>query len=268
MTTTRRLIDTAALLVMMLATLWGFGILGSPVNQTNSGALSADATLLAPYTTAFSIWSLIYLLLVAYVVWIWTPTAGRSQRAANLGWLPAASMVLNGAWLAITQAGGLWLSVVDIAALALVLGLLMRRLTMQRPAGDLEALLLNGTFGLYLGWVTVATCANVTAAAVASGVDLGRIGNTVAAVVVLVVATALGVTFSRVYRGASWVAGAMIWGLGWIARGRLAANPTNTVVGVAAALSALVILAAFLLPWWRAESARGSKDVGGAVTAK
>ncbi|WP_040437388.1 tryptophan-rich sensory protein [Aestuariimicrobium kwangyangense] len=267
MNTTRRLVDTAALLLMMVGTLWGFGLLGSPVNQTNGGALSAEATLLAPSTTAFSIWSVIYLLLVAYVVWVWTPSGGRSRRAASLGWLPAASMVLNGAWLAITQAGGLWLSVVDIAALALVLGLLMRRLMVRRPAGTLEALLLDGTFGLYLGWVTVATCANVTAAAVASGANLGRVGNTVAAVVVLVVAAALGVTFSRVYRGAGGVAAAMVWGLGWIAHGRLAVGPHNTVVGVVAALSALVVLAAFLRLWWRAESLRGSNELDGAVAA-
>lgn len=248
---TRRLLDTAALTLMLVGTLWGFGLLGNPVEDTAGGALAADATLLAPATAAFSIWSVIYLLLLSYVIWGWTPAAAASDRYRALGWLPAASMVLNGAWLGITQAGWLWLSVLDIAALAVVLGVLNRRLAASRPSGPLEGVVLDGTFGLYLGWVTVATCANVTAAAVAQGVDLGALGNAVAAVLVLAVAAALGALFMRRFGVAALgVAAAMAWGLGWIAVGRLAGTPASTTVGVMAALSAAAVLAA--LAWRRA----------------
>jgi len=239
----RRLLDTAALLLMGLGTLWGFGLLGNPVEQTAGGALSADATLLAPATPAFSIWSVIYLLLVAYVVWLWTPAGGASERARSLGWLPAASILLNGAWLGITQAGWLWLSVLDIALLAVVLGLVMKRLAGRPASGPAEAIMLDGTFGLYLGWVAVATCANITAAAVAQGVDLGATGNQAAAVVVLVVATLLGVVFARVLRAPWGVAAAMAWGLGWIAAGRLAGAPSSPVVGAVAAVAAATVVA-------------------------
>ena len=248
---TRRLLDTAALLMMGLGTLWGFGLLGNRVQESSGGALSADATLLAPAGPAFSIWSVIYLLLVAYVVWMWTPAGGASERARSLGWLPAASMVLNGAWLGITQAGLLWLSVVDIALLAVVLGLLMKRLAERRPAGPAERIVLDGTFGLYLGWVAVATCANVTAAAVAQGIDLGATGNQIAAAVVLVVAAFLGVVFARVLRAPVGVAAAMAWGLGWIAVGRLTLAPASVTVGVVAALSAAVVIGAFAWAWVR-----------------
>lgn len=40
------------------------------------------------------------------------------------------------------------------------------------------------------------------------------------------------------------VALAMGWGLGWIAVGRLTDRPESTVVGIAAAIAALVVLAA------------------------
>ncbi len=247
----RRLLDTAALLLMGLGTLWGFGLLGNPVERTAGGALSADATLLAPATPAFSIWSVIYLLLVAYVIWMWTPAGGGSERARGLGWLPAASMVLNGAWLGITQAGWLWLSVLDIALLALVLGLVMKRLAGRTASAPAERIVLDGTFGLYLGWVAVATCANVTAAAVAQGIDLGATGNQVAAVVVLAVAALLGVVFSRVLRAPVGVAAAMAWGLGWIAAGRLAGAPASMLVGAVAALAAATVVVAFALAWLR-----------------
>ena len=197
----------------------------------------------SPATPAFSIWSVIYLLLVAYVVWLWTPAGGASERARSLGWLPAASILLNGAWLGITQAGWLWLSVLDIALLAFVLGLVMKRLAGRAASGPAEAIMLDGTFGLYLGWVAVATCANITAAAVAQGVDLGATGNQAAAVVVLVVATLLGVVFARVLRAPWGVAAAMAWGLGWIAAGRLAGAPSSPVVGAVAAVAAATVVA-------------------------
>ena len=254
-TVTRRLLDSAALLLMVLGTLWGFGLLGSPVEDTAGGALAADATLLAPATGAFSIWTVIYLLLVAYVIWLWTPGGAGSARAQSLGWLPAASMVLNGAWLAITQAGWLWLSVLDIAALVLVLGVIVGRLASRRPDGRVEAIVLDGTFGLYLGWVTVATCANITAALVAQGADLGAAGNAIAAVGVLAVAAGLGTVYMRRFGAAAWgVAAAMAWGLGWIALGRLTGAPASATVGVAAALSAAVVLAA--LAWRRVRQPR------------
>lgn len=247
-TLTRRLLDTAAFAAMVLGTLWGFGLLGPRVEETSGGALAADATLLAPASPAFSIWSLIYLLLLAYLIWTWTPSGGASQRSAALGWLPAASMVLNGAWLAITQAGWLWLSVVDIFALALVLGLLNARLATSRPPGLVEGIVLDGAFGSYLGWVAVATCANVTAAAVAQGADLGVTGNTIAAVLVLALAAGLGALFVRRFAVSAWgVAAAMAWGLGWIAVGRLTDEPASATVGVVAAGCALLVPAALVL---------------------
>ena len=66
----------------------------------------------------------------------------------------AASMVLNAAWLLVTQVGWIWVSVVVIAGLAVVLGVLVRRLTDLGTggAGLGERAVVDGTFGLYLGW--------------------------------------------------------------------------------------------------------------------
>ena len=92
-----------------------------------------------------------------------------TARARATGWLAALTMVLNGAWLLITQAGWLWVSVVDIVVLALALGVLVKRLTVLPPTGGTgERLVVDGTFGLYFGWVAVATVANIAAALVAA----------------------------------------------------------------------------------------------------
>lgn len=238
----RRLTVVAAEIFCVVGTLYGVGVLGTRVEESSGGALAADATLLAPAGPAFSIWSPIYLGLAAYTVWQLVPSNATTDRTRAAGWLAATSMVLNAGWLLVTQQGWIWLSVLVIAALALTLGLLVARLSESKASSTAEKVIVDGTFGLYLGWVTVAACANVTAALVDSGVDLGATANELAAVVVVLVAMGVGVLLA-VRLGGRWaVAGAMSWGLGWIAIGRLSDEPRSLVTGLAAGLAAVVLL--------------------------
>ncbi|MCC6497616.1 MAG: tryptophan-rich sensory protein [Propionibacteriaceae bacterium] len=243
----RQWLVTAGAVFMVFGTLYGFGLIGTPVEQSAGGSLSAEATLLAPAVRAFSIWSVIYLGLIGYVVWQWLPANTASPRARRIGWLSSVSMALNGLWLLVVQAGALWLSVAVIVALAATLGELMRRLGEPRATGAAERLLVDGTFGLYLGWVSVATLANVTATLVASGVDPGGEVAEYLAVAVLGVGAALGAVLAKVLGGRLGVAAAMVWGLSWIAVGRLTGEPASDLTGVAAAIAAAVVAVAAAL---------------------
>ncbi|MCA0307527.1 MAG: tryptophan-rich sensory protein [Actinobacteria bacterium] len=247
----RQVVVTASAVFMVVGTLFGIGVIGTRVEESAGGSLSATATLLAPAVRAFSIWSVIYAGLVAYVVWQWLPSQTASPRARRIGWLAAASMVLNGVWLLVTQVGQLWLSVVVIVALAVVLGLLMQRLGRPRNAGTVEKLVVDGTFGLYLGWVSVATAANITATLVASGVNPPLEIAELWAVGVLAVAAGIGVLLARVLDARLGVALAMGWGLAWIAVGRLAGEPASPLAGAAAAVAAAVVLTVTGLIWLR-----------------
>ena len=243
----RQVLVTGSAGLMIVGTLYGFGLLGAPVEATSSGAFSAEATLLAPAVRAFSIWSVIYLGLIAYVVWQWLPANTASARARRIGALSALSMVLNGLWLAVVQVGGIWLSVAVIVALALTLGVLVQRLGDSADASPFERIVLDLTFGLYLGWVSVATLANVTTALVASGFDPAPAIAEYWAVGVLALGAMLGVLLAMALGGRLSVAGAMAWGLAWIAVGRFAGNPTSFATGVAATLAVVVILGATVL---------------------
>ena len=234
---------TLAEIFCIVGTLVGVGVIGTRVEESSGGALAADATLLAPATRAFSIWSVIYVGLLAYVVWQWTPRATTSPRARAIGWWAAASMVLNAVWLPLTQQGWIWLSVAVILALVVVLGVLVRKLTEAPSSGRLETVVVDGTFGLYLGWVSVATCANIAAAGVASGLTLGSADPWIAALVALV-AGGLGVFLARRFGGRVAIAAAMAWGLVWIAVGRFVAQPVSTVTGIAAVAAAVAVVAA------------------------
>lgn len=241
----RQLWVTLSAVLCVYGTLLGFGVIGTPVEDSSSGALAADATLLAPGSPAFSIWSVIYLGLAAYTVWQWLPAHHTDDRARRTGWLAGASMLLNAAWILVTQAGLIWLSVVVILALALVLGVLVKRLAALPDGGTVvERLVVDGTFGAYLGWVTVASCANIAAAGAASGWTVGPVADQFLAAAVLAVAACLGVVYARSLGGRLAIALALGWGLAWISIARLTDLPHSAIVGTAAVLAAVVVLAA------------------------
>ena len=65
----------------IVAAFIGSGALGgTSISEAAGGALSADATPIAPAGAAFSIWSVIYLGLAGYALWQLTPGARRSPR--------------------------------------------------------------------------------------------------------------------------------------------------------------------------------------------
>ncbi len=238
----RQVTVTAAEVFCILGTLVGVGVIGTRVEESSGGALAADATLLAPATPAFSIWSVIYLGLAAYTIWQWLPAQAADPRVRRTGWLVAVSMVLNAAWLLVTQQGWIWVSVVVIAALVGTLGVLVQRLGSSAGRSRVERFVVDGTMGLYLGWVTAATCANVTAALVASGVELPSPAADLVAVAVIAVATGIGIVLARRLGGRYAVAAALAWGLAWIAVGRATGAPSSLIVAGAAAVAAVVVV--------------------------
>jgi TspO/MBR family protein len=236
---------TVAEVLCVLGTLVGLGVIGGTgVAESSGGALAADATLIAPAGPAFSIWSVIYAGLATYTVWQWLPGQATDERHRRTGWLAAASMLLNAAWLLVTRQGWIWVSVLVIAALVVVLGVLVRRLTERPSFGLVETVVVDGTFGAYLGWVCVATCANITAALVSSGVEPGPPVSELWAVVVLAIAAGVGVLLARRLGGRYAVALAIAWGLAWIAVGRASDEPRSSVTAWAAAIAAVVVVVA------------------------
>ncbi len=253
----RRLAVTVAEVFCVLGTLVGLGVLGGPeVQQAAGGALAADATYIAPAVPAFGIWTPIYLGLAAYTLWQWLPVTA-TPRYRQTGWLAAASMVLNALWLLVVRAGWLWVSVLVIIALALTLGVLLQRLGAHPPTSVLERVLTDVTFGLYLGWVSVATCANIAATLVDAGVAPDRPTAEIITIAVLAVTVALAYVYAVRLGPRLAVAAAMAWGLGWISYGRLTDRPGSVAVGVAAALAAAGVLAVTLAQ--RSASSRSAR---------
>lgn len=250
----RQIAVTVSFVVCVVGSMVGVGLFGgTPISEAADGLLSTEATHLAPASPAFSVWTVIYIGLGAYTLWQWWD---RSDRR-SIGWLVTGSLLLNAAWILTVQAGLVWLSVVVILVLLVVLAATFRQLLSARPRSRLEAVVADGTLGLYLGWVCVATCANIAAALAGSGVTGGGYPDWWAAAVLAVVAV-IGVAVAVAGRGRFAVAATLAWGLVWIAVARTTGEPESAPTAVAAAVAAGVVVISAVVCRLRAERIKSS----------
>lgn len=248
-TATDRVRQTAVIagtVVALIGAVVGSGFVGgTPIPKVAGGALGPDATLVAPAGPAFAIWSVIYLGLVAYAIWQALPSQAARPRQRAIGYWVLASLLLNAAWILSVQAGLLALSVAVIAALLVVLIVTFVRLQREPAGTTADAVLLDGTVGLYLGWVMVATVANIAAALVAAGFTGLGISQHVWGMAVVAVAGIVGCALAVWDRGRLAPALASAWGLIWIGVSRLTGTLQSPTVAVTAfAAGALIVLVA------------------------
>lgn len=239
-----RVLVSIAAVVWLAGTYVGSGLAGEGVSQQAQGLFSDHATLIAPHGPAFAIWSVIYLGLAAYVIWQWMPPSALSPWASRTRVLAAVAIALNGIWLFVVQAGLVWLSVIVMAGIVVSLGALLAGTAGLAPEGLATTLVVPVTFGLYLGWICVATCANIAAFLVGVGVPAATGFSVVATVAVLVVVVALAAFLVRRLgtRAAAVSLGtAMVWGLAWVAVGRFVGLLQSSVVAWAAVGAAVAV---------------------------
>ena len=219
-------------------------------NFLQSGA--TNEALITPAGYAFSLWGLITLLSAATTLAVLRFGLGSWWETSVLA---DASIVFVGfsVWLIVAGQDWLWVSVVVFAVMVAGLIHIMRLLVRRRH--DLTcpswlAVLATVTFGLYLGWSSVAVFANVAAALINVGVSAATAWWQF---VVLVAAAAFVVVLTRMLRGSvGFVAGAL-WALVAIAIG---AYQRDSVELSAVAVIASVVVAGVALAKHRGFSRR------------
>ncbi|WP_220032688.1 MULTISPECIES: tryptophan-rich sensory protein [unclassified Curtobacterium] len=240
----RKVMIAVSTVVAVVGSFIGSGAAGgTPIAEAADGALSASSAAIAPGGPAFGIWSVIYVGLVAFAVWQFLPRRDDQARHDRLAVPATLSLLLNAAWILSVQFGFLWLSEPIIVALLGVLAWAFVVLRRTRPSGRVEAVVTDGTFGLYLGWVCVATAANTAAVLTAAGFRGFGLGQDVWGVAVAAVAGLVGVLVGVTGRGRIAPALSLGWGLAWVAVARL----DGPLVSVPTALTALVAVAAVLV---------------------
>jgi hypothetical protein len=230
----RWLVLVFALAQIAVPILPNFG-LGTPVGQS-SDAADTPAT---PAGYAFSIWSVIFALSLAFAIYqLRRPNEPRIDAVrAPL----AVAFAANTAWMLWVQSGGIaWASVVIIlvGAVAAIFGLLrLRRHEVRTLSWDGAFLLWPA--GLLAGWLTVAAFANFGAAARATQFQPFGMSWDAVALVLVAKAGVLAAVVAWLSRGAIPYALAAAWGLVAVMVANGAQHPVSL-----AAIAALVLVAA------------------------
>ncbi len=217
---------------------------GMPINGQTTGEISRRFDVyFVPAGYVFAIWGVIYLGLIAYSVYLsLTLTRGRRDSGAARAVAPwyLITAAANCSWLFAWHYNRFPLSMLLMTVLLLALIVIYRLQASRPPASTVERWAVHIPFRLYLGWISVATIANATIVLEAAGWSgLGLSGPTWG-VIMIVAATALGLTMSILYADVAYVA-VLVWALIGIA-----VRLNDTAPGLAAALAGAVALAASL----------------------
>lgn len=139
-----------------------------PLNGKSTGALSDQyPNLFTPAGFTFSIWSVIYLALLAFVIYQ-AVVLFRNRRGADtvLSITPyfLLNCLANAAWIVAWHYEQVALSVIIMLVLLVSLIIIHNKLRLALSWTPLaDKLLLDFPFSIYFGWITIATVANVTA---------------------------------------------------------------------------------------------------------
>lgn len=135
-----------------------------PINGQTMPEISAKyPSLFTPAGFTFSIWGVIYLSLLVFVVYQALPAQRDSARIARISPYFKVNCAANALWIVVWHYDLLVLSLlvmfVILATLILIYGSLLEQLD---RSSALQHIALHLPFSLYTGWITVATIANVS----------------------------------------------------------------------------------------------------------
>jgi hypothetical protein len=220
-----------------------------PINGQNTGAISDRFNVyFVPAGYVFSIWGLIYLGLIAFAIFQALPSQKQNPRLQSTGWWISLGGLANIAWIFLWHYEIFPLTLVAMLLLLATLIITYLRLGIGRlKVTPAERYTTHLTFSIYLGWITVATVANVTS--LLNYLDWNGFGISPVVWMGIVLAAVFFIAglmnFTR--RDVAYTA-VILWALAGIAvkfeNIRVVAIPT----WIAFVLVAVTLLVAFLLP--------------------
>ena len=183
-----------------------------PLNGQNTGEISDRFQVyFVPAGYVFSIWGLIYIGWIAFTIFQFQSLQKESPRLRRLGYLFALSNLANAAWLFCWHYNQFGLSVI---VMLILLGLLIASYLIldvnRAPVTRTEFWSVDVMFSVYLGWITVATVANITDWLYFVGWDGFGIPAQTWAVIMLAVASLLGLAMALTRRDVGYLA-VLVW---------------------------------------------------------
>ncbi len=236
-----RFINILALVLLLVA-----NSLAS-VTDVIGGQLTAEVsdsnpTLFTPAGYVFSIWSIIYIGLIAFAVYQARSSKGAARVRERIGPWFVINAILNVAWLFAWGYEVLWLSVLIMLGLLASLIVIYERLQIGRipeeapDAGKAATWSVRVPMSIYTGWISVATIANIAVLLASTGWDGGALGPRFWTVLVLLAGTVLGLAATFLRRDLAYAL-VVVWAFVGIA----VARPQESLVAAAAIVGALLV---------------------------
>ncbi|MGY1841381.1 MULTISPECIES: hypothetical protein [unclassified Modestobacter] len=220
-------------------------VVGSPLGTALAGrsvgdVSDQDRSLVTPAGWAFSIWGVLFAGALAWAVYQALPAQRAREVHRRTGWPLAVAFAGNTVWEIVYPQGGVGQYVAQVLIFGITAATAVAYVRLQSvPAAGLDRLLPRATTGLLLGWLTVASVANVGSTGVALGISPSTLAAQAWAVAALVlVAGVASVVLLGSYAAGGPFAAAVVWGLLGIATA-----PGPQPVSVAALAAAGIVVA-------------------------
>jgi hypothetical protein len=135
-----------------------------PINGLNTGQISDTfKVFFVPAGYVFSIWGIIYIGLIAYAVYQALPAQRENPRLQATGWWVVLGGLANCAWIFLWQYELFaWTVAAMLILLASLIVVYLRLGIGRTKASTPEIWSVRVPFSIYLGWITVATIADIS----------------------------------------------------------------------------------------------------------
>ena len=154
-----------SVIITIVATLVVNGLANAlPINGQNTGEISDRFHVyFVPAGYVFSIWGLIYVGLIAYAIYQALPAQRMNPRLRLTGWWISLGGLANIAWIFLWHYNHFTMTLVAMLILLGTLIITYLNLGIGRSkTSATETWMARVPFSIYLGWITVATVANIT----------------------------------------------------------------------------------------------------------
>lgn len=210
-----------------------------PIGGRTTGEVSsAYPSLFTPAGFTFSIWGLIYTLLIAYVIFQLLPRNKYRPIFDRINRHFVVNCAANALWIICWHYEFITLSLILMAVILTSLIGIYRHILPGKLEGFRDHLFIKIPFSLYLGWITVATLANISVEQTVIGMDNWIMTKTVWVFVELALAGAVGTVMIIRYRDPIF-GGVVAWAAYGITEKQI---DTPEVAGAAAAVMILVMV--------------------------
>ncbi len=224
----------------LMAVLASLGVFGPGIGEVSN----RHPTYVVPAGYAFLIWNVIYALMVGYGIWQALPARRTSPLLRRIGWYSASAALATSLWVPVFQRSMFAFSVLIIVwTLLSLIGVFTRMYRQGTAQSGAEHWLVYLNFSIFLGWITVATIANIAQTLTALGWNGGGITAEMWGAVLLIAAGLIATVLTIATRGNVPYALTIIWALVAVAVNQFTgAVPTSSrMVGAVAIGAALVV---------------------------